>query len=109
MGPNDKSSSSISKSKALRHKPEVGAVWGNSPRTDLYGGRPVTGVPTVNFVLNSDYFSVIVSRGDHVPRSARKKSSIGIYHIVIRGINKQRIFEDDEDKRKGRNYRHSIS
>ncbi len=32
-----------------------------------------------------------------MPRSARKKSSSGIYHIVLRGINKQRIFEDDED------------
>ncbi len=34
-----------------------------------------------------------------MPRSARKKSSSGIYHIVLRGINKQRIFEDDEDNR----------
>ena len=32
-----------------------------------------------------------------MPRSARKKSSSGIYHIILRGINKQRIFEDDED------------
>jgi len=34
-----------------------------------------------------------------MPRSARKKSNSGIYHIVIRGINKQRIFEDDRDNR----------
>jgi putative transposase len=39
----------------------------------------------------------MVEQGDHMPRSARKKSSSGIYHIVLRGINKQRIFEDDED------------
>ena len=32
-----------------------------------------------------------------MPRSARKKSSSGIYHVILRGINKQRIFEDDED------------
>ncbi len=32
-----------------------------------------------------------------MPRSARIKSNSGIYHIVLRGINKQRIFEDDED------------
>ena len=32
-----------------------------------------------------------------MPRKARLKSSTGIYHIVFRGINKQRIFEDDED------------
>lgn len=33
-----------------------------------------------------------------MPRKARKKSSSGIYHIMLRGINKQLIFEDDEDK-----------
>ena len=27
----------------------------------------------------------------------RKKSSTGIYHVVFRGINRQKIFEDDED------------
>jgi putative transposase len=32
-----------------------------------------------------------------MPRSARKKSSSGLCHIILRGINKQRIFEDDED------------
>jgi hypothetical protein len=50
-----------------------------------------------SFVLVKEYLSVIVKQGDHMPRSARKKSSSGIYHIVLRGINKQRIFEDDED------------
>jgi len=32
-----------------------------------------------------------------MPRRGRKKSRSGIYHIVLRGINKQRIFEDDQD------------
>jgi putative transposase len=32
-----------------------------------------------------------------MPRGARKKSSSGGYHLVARGINKQRIFEDEED------------
>jgi len=32
-----------------------------------------------------------------MPRSARKKSSSGIYHIIMRGINRQTIFEDEED------------
>ena len=31
-------------------------------------------------------------------RTARKKSVSGYYHIVLRGINKQNIFYDDEDK-----------
>ena len=32
-----------------------------------------------------------------MPRQARKKSSSGIYHVMLRGINKQQIFEDKED------------
>jgi REP element-mobilizing transposase RayT len=32
-----------------------------------------------------------------MPRGAREKSSSGIYHVVLRGINKQRIFEDEQD------------
>ncbi|WP_058309141.1 transposase [Gracilibacillus massiliensis] len=35
-----------------------------------------------------------------MPRKARTKSSTGVYHIILRGINKQTIFEDEEDKRK---------
>lgn len=35
-----------------------------------------------------------------MPRKARKKSTSGIYHIMLRGINKQDIFQDEDDKRK---------
>ena len=35
-----------------------------------------------------------------MPRCARKKSSTNIYHIMLRGINRQDIFEEDEDKKK---------
>jgi len=35
-----------------------------------------------------------------MPRKARKKSSTGIYHVMLRGINRQLIFEDDEDNEK---------
>ena len=31
-------------------------------------------------------------------RQARQKSKTGIYHIMLRGINRQDIFQDDEDK-----------
>ena len=31
-------------------------------------------------------------------REARKRSSTGIYHIMLRGIDKRDIFLDDEDK-----------
>lgn len=33
-----------------------------------------------------------------MPRKARKKSPTGIYHIIMRGINRQSIFTDEEDK-----------
>lgn len=32
-----------------------------------------------------------------MPRAAREKSESGIYHVMLRGINRQTIFEDDED------------
>ncbi|KFD41943.1 transposase [Peptococcaceae bacterium SCADC1_2_3] len=32
-----------------------------------------------------------------MPRKARKKSESEIYHIIMRGINRQSIFEDEED------------
>jgi len=35
-----------------------------------------------------------------MPRAARLKSKSGIYHIILRGINRQIIFQDDEDKEK---------
>ena len=35
-----------------------------------------------------------------MPREARKKSRTGIYHIIMRGINKQTIFEENEDKQR---------
>ena len=35
-----------------------------------------------------------------MPRGTRKKSTTGIYHVVLRGINKQRIFEDTQDYHK---------
>jgi putative transposase len=35
-----------------------------------------------------------------MPRQARKKSESGIYHIMLRGINRQVLFEDEEDKEK---------
>lgn len=35
-----------------------------------------------------------------MPRRPRDRSNSGIYHVIIRGINKQSIFEDSEDKEK---------
>lgn len=39
-------------------------------------------------------------RGDYMPRQARIKSESGYYHILLRGIGKQRIFEDCKDREK---------
>ncbi|WP_433747954.1 transposase [Falsibacillus pallidus] len=33
-----------------------------------------------------------------MPRRARSKSSTSIYHLIMRGVNRQSIFEDDEDR-----------
>ena len=33
-------------------------------------------------------------------RSIRAKSESGIYHIMLRGINQQTIFNDEEDQEK---------
>ena len=33
-----------------------------------------------------------------MPRKAREQSSTNIYHVMIRGINRQTIFEDNEDR-----------
>lgn len=35
-----------------------------------------------------------------MPRAIRQKSQTGIYHLILRGNNKQVIFEDDEDAKK---------
>ncbi len=35
-----------------------------------------------------------------MPRTARVKSESGIYHAMLRGINRQQIFEDNEDYEK---------
>ena len=32
-----------------------------------------------------------------MPRTERRKSASGIYHVMLRGINQQQIFEDEED------------
>ena len=33
-----------------------------------------------------------------MPRTAREKSLTNIFHVMLRGINRQNIFEDDEDR-----------
>ena len=35
-----------------------------------------------------------------MPRTARRKSESNIYHVILRSVNKQQLFEDDEDCQK---------
>ena len=35
-----------------------------------------------------------------MPRKPRTQSYSGIYHVMLRGINRQRIFEDSQDEQK---------
>ena len=35
-----------------------------------------------------------------MPRQAREKSESGYYHILLRGIGQQNIFEEQEDREK---------
>ena len=35
-----------------------------------------------------------------MPREAREKSKTGIYHVLLRGIDKRDLFLDDDDRRK---------
>ncbi|WP_291349596.1 transposase [Desulfosporosinus sp.] len=35
-----------------------------------------------------------------MPRKAREQSPTGIYHVMMRGINRQSIFEEEKDRLK---------
>ena len=35
-----------------------------------------------------------------MPRQARQMSSTGIYHLIVRGINREVIFQDDNDRQR---------
>jgi len=39
-----------------------------------------------------------------MPRVASKKSKTGIYHVIVRGINRQETFHDEEDLQKYMEY-----
>jgi len=42
----------------------------------------------------------IIKKGDIMPRTARVKSRTGIYHVMLRGIDRRYIFMNDSDKEK---------
>ena len=55
---------------------------------------------TVLCVDKSNWQWYNVNRWWNMPREARKQSKSGIYHVMLRGINKQQIFEEPEDYEK---------
>ena len=54
---------------------------------------------SLGYTKNSLYFCIksqIIL--NHMSRRAREVSGTGIYHVMMRGINRKNIFEDDESK-----------
>ena len=49
-------------------------------------------------ILNRVWYNAVEVMG--LPRAARVRARSGIYHVMLRGINKQNIFEEDEDYEK---------
>ena len=52
-----------------------------------------------SFVLTGSLADAIIKVSEVIlmPGAARKKSKSGIYHVMLRGINCQTIFQDEED------------
>ena len=48
---------------------------------------PMTQVPVPTAIEGRDF----------IPRKPRESSGTGIYHVMLRGINRQDIFDDTED------------
>ena len=50
--------------------------------------------------LSLSIHDIVRMGGDAMPRLSRIKSKTGMYHIILRGLNQQTIFEDNEDNEK---------
>ena len=55
-------------------------------------------------VLTNGCDLIVFKGGVTMPRAERKTSSTNIYHVMLRGINKQLIFEEEADYRQFLNY-----
>jgi len=63
----------------------------------MYQGRRGQGRRgDVSFVLK--YSLYYPKKGNKMARTTRKRSETGIYHIMLRGIDRREIFLDDEDR-----------
>ena len=43
------------------------------------------------------FVAILILKCITMPRQSRKNSGTGIYHVMLRGINRQNIFEDSDD------------
>ena len=70
-------------------------------RKDSQGDRPPVRFYGRN-LCSFYYFVYLCHRfnGKDMARRARETSGTGIYHVMLRGINRQNIFEDEEDYRR---------
>jgi REP element-mobilizing transposase RayT len=56
------------------------------------------GTVPLSYLASCDIMGIEVIKD--MPRCKREKSKSGIYHIMVRGINRQEIFHDDEDRQR---------
>lgn len=50
----------------------------------------------------------LIKKSNNMARQLRKQSATGIHHVILRGINRQMIFEDAEDYRVFIHYLHQV-
>ena len=50
----------------------------------------------------------LIKKSNSMARQLRKQSATGIHHVILRGINRQMIFEDTEDYRVFIHYLHQV-
>ncbi len=46
------------------------------------------------------YTHEVIEKREMMPRQSRQISKIGIYHVLVRGINRGALFHDDEDRQR---------
>jgi len=56
------------------------------------------GLDRGTYNLSTCFITNSLVTGDTIPRTARQKSAGGIYHIMLRGIDRTSLFFDDTDR-----------
>ncbi|HOB30732.1 MAG: transposase [Bacillota bacterium] len=61
------------------------------------GGNESAGAPGIRTALEFAYVNSLIIGGVPMGRGPRVRSESGIYHVILRGANRQEIFHDDQD------------